>query len=206
MEMSVLDLSSSLGLVATVLLTINLLLGMLLSAAYKKQPFWKKIPARFKKISLFTLHNWTAYIALVCVLAHALLLLFDPATKFTTPNVFLPFTAPHQPVFVALGTVSLYAVIAVILTSQKKLRKKLSFRTWKNLHLVSYVTALLFIIHGIALDPLLKDRAVDFFDGEKLISEFCAIVLIAATVLRWRHYVQHSRQKEKKSTTASTPV
>lgn len=195
--MSVLDLSSSLGLAATVLLTINLLLGMLLSTAYKKQRLWERLPSRFKRISLLSLHNWTAYIALFCVLVHPLLLLFDPGTKFKTLDIFLPFTAPHQRVFVGLGTLAMYAVIAVVVTTQKRIRKKLSFRTWKNVHLISYGTALLFVVHGIVLDPLLKDRPVDFFDGEKLISEFCALVLITATVLRWRDYVQHNRQRQK---------
>jgi sulfoxide reductase heme-binding subunit YedZ len=38
------------------------------------------------------------------------------------------------------------------------------------------------------MDPELKDRPVDWLDGEKLISEICAIVLVAATIIRWRHY------------------
>ena len=64
------------------------------------------------------------------------------------------------------------------------------FRFWKNVHLISYGTALLFIIHGIWMDPELKDRPVDFLDAEKLLSEICGLVLIAASVIRFRYFIR----------------
>jgi DMSO/TMAO reductase YedYZ heme-binding membrane subunit len=64
----------------------------------------------------------------------------------------------------------------------------MGFRTWKNIHLISYGTALLFVVHGIVMDPDLKDRPVDWLDAEKLLSEICGIVLIAATIIRYRYY------------------
>jgi DMSO/TMAO reductase YedYZ heme-binding membrane subunit len=70
------------------------------------------------------------------------------------------------------------------------------FRTWKNIHLISYGTALLFVVHGIVMDPDLKDRPVDWLDAEKLLSEICGIVLIAATFVRYRHY-RRALQRQK---------
>ncbi len=55
-----LDISSTLGLIATAVLTFNLLLGILLSTAYRRSPAWKKLAAWLKKMSLDDLHNWTA--------------------------------------------------------------------------------------------------------------------------------------------------
>lgn len=144
---------------------------------------------------MLDLHNRTAYVALVFVLLHPVLLLFDDATKFRFIDLVFPVHAPHQKLLVAFGTVAMLAVIVVLLTTQKALKKKLPFRTWKNIHLLSYAMALLFIIHGLMLDPQLKDRPVDFFDAEKLVSVACGLMLLAASVVRYRYHLQTRNQR-----------
>jgi methionine sulfoxide reductase heme-binding subunit len=187
-ESNWLDWSSTLGLIATAVLSFNLLLGILLSTAYRRSPLWKRMPPFIRVISLDDLHNWTAYIALALALAHPVVLLGDKSLRYRVSDIVLPVSAPHQPLWTLLGSLALYAVIVVIVTTQKAVKRRLGFRVWKNIHLISYGTALLFVIHGIFMDPELKDRPVDWLDGEKLISEICAIVLVAATIVRWRHY------------------
>ncbi|MES1249598.1 MAG: hypothetical protein ABUL46_02895, partial [Chitinophaga rupis] len=81
----------------------------------------------------------------------------------------------------------------VIITTQKVVKNSMSFRAWKNIHLISYGTALLFVIHGIVMDPQLKDRPIDWLDGEKLISELCGLALVAATIIRYRYYRRRQR-------------
>ena len=146
-------------------------------------------------MNIYNLHNTTAYVALALVVLHPLLLLFDSATKFKFIDIVFPINAPHQKLYVAFGTLAMFAIITVIITTQKVVKKKMSFRTWKNIHLISYVTALLFIVHGIAMDSQLKDRAIDFFDVEKLVSELCAIILIIATILRYKYHLQTKKKK-----------
>jgi sulfoxide reductase heme-binding subunit YedZ len=187
-ESNWLDWSSTVGLIATAVLSFNLLLGILLSTAYRRSPLWKRMPPFIRGVSLDDLHNWTAYIALALALAHPILLLGDKSLRYRVSDIVLPVSAPHQPVWTVLGSLALYALIVVIVTTQKSVKRRLGFRVWKNIHLISYGTALLFVIHGIFMDPELKDRPVDWLDGEKLISEICAIVLVAATIIRWRHY------------------
>ena len=187
MDISLLDLSSAAGLAATVALTANFLLGMMLGTAYKKAWYWQKAPALVKRIPVADVHNWTAYGALALAVVHPILLIFDKTSKFTFVDVLFPLHAPHQRLFVALGTLAFYALVLVVLTSRRGIRKRLSFRTWKNVHLLSYATALLFVVHGVVMDPLLKDRPVDFFDAEKVLSEGCALLLIVATWYRVRY-------------------
>jgi sulfoxide reductase heme-binding subunit YedZ len=194
MENQWLDLSSTLGLIATAVLTFNLLLGILLSTAYRRSPLWKRLPAWVKKVSIDDLHNWTAYVALAAALAHPLLLLPDATLKYRLTDILFPLNAPHQAFWTVFGALALYAVIVVIVTTQKAVKNKLGFRTWKNIHLVSYCTALLFVIHGVVMDPELKDRPVDWLDGEKLLTELCGLILIVATVVRWRWHLRHRRQ------------
>ena len=192
---SFLQLSSYLGLFATGVLTLNILLGMMLGTAYKKHNYWKRLPASIKQINIINLHNWTAYIALLLVLLHPILLLLDPAAKFKFIDIIFPINAPHQKLFVALGTLSMFAIITVVITTQKVVKKKMSFRAWKKIHLISYGTALLFIIHGIVLDPKLKDRPLDLFDAEKLLSELCLILLIVASIARYKYHIRTKKTK-----------
>lgn len=196
MDIGWVDVSSTIGLCAMIVLTLNILFGMMLSTAYKRSVYWQKLPTRFKKININDVHNWTAYVALTLAILHPLLLLADHASKFTLVNVLFPIHAPHQRLFVTAGALALYAVITTIITTQKVIKKKLGFRTWKNIHLLSYGTALLFLFHGLFMDPELKDRPVDWLDGEKLLCELCVIVIALATIFRYRYHLAMSKKKE----------
>jgi sulfoxide reductase heme-binding subunit YedZ len=197
MELKLLDVSAVMGLCAMVTLTINVLLGILLSTAYKTSTRWKKLPGAVKKIDILWLHNWTAYLALTLVVLHPLLLVLDTSTKFTFLDVIFPIGAPKQTFFVTLGVLAMYALITVVITTQKVVKKKMSFRLWKNIHLISYGTAMLFIVHGLMMDPELKGRPTDWLDGEKLLCEVCLAVLIAATFLRVRYNYSNKQNRKK---------
>ena len=187
METPFLQASAYTGLAATAALTANFLLGMLVSTNYRRLSLWQKTPLFIRKFNLVDVHNWTAYVALLLAMVHPVLLLFDPSTKFTLVDIIFPINAPTQRLFVALGTVSLLALIVIIVTTQKVIKKKIGFRTWKNIHLAAYPLALLFIVHGVVMDPQLKNRSIDLLDAEKILSEVCFIVLAVAVFYRVRY-------------------
>ncbi|MCO5950861.1 ferredoxin--NADP reductase [Mucilaginibacter flavidus] len=185
-----LQLSADAGIVATLILTVNYLFGILISTSYQRSTLYNKLPKSLKSVNIYNWHNWTAYIVLTLVLLHPVLLLFDPLTKFTFVDIVFPINAPTQKLFVALGTISMFAIVLVILTTQKFVKNRLGFRTWKNIHLISYATGLLFIVHGIVMDPELKNRPVDFLDAEKVASEACFLILLAAIYFRVRYEIK----------------
>jgi DMSO/TMAO reductase YedYZ heme-binding membrane subunit len=185
---AMLELSNYAGLISAIVLSINFLLGMLLATAYKTNPYWKKMPARIRQLDINDIHNYTAYIAWTFVLLHVLLLLLDKTSKFTLADALFPVNAPTQNLIVFFGTLSLYALTIVIITTQKVIKRKMSFRAWKNIHLISYGTAVLFVLHGVFMDPHLKDNQPDFFDGEKLLLECCGLLLIIASVIRYKYH------------------
>jgi len=185
--METIEISGILGLTALVFLTLNILLGIMLSTAYKQSDYWKKLPGSVKDLRIVDMHNYTAYFALVLVFLHFIIIPLDPSSKFSFTHLLYPLTAPHQPVFVLLGVISFLALLVVIITTQKVIKKKLGTTTWRNIHVISYATGLLFIVHGLVMDPLLKDRPIDFIDPEKLLVEACAILLIVAFVLRYKY-------------------
>jgi sulfoxide reductase heme-binding subunit YedZ len=189
-EDALLEFSNYAGLASAVVLTINFFLGMLLASAYRANRYWKKLPQNIQRWDINDIHNYTAYIAWGLIVLHVLFLLLDKATKFTFIDVVFPLNAPNQNIFVAFGTLSFYAITVVIITTQKVIKRKMSFRAWKNIHLISYGTAILFVLHGIFMDPHLKNSQPDFIDGEKLLLEFCGLLLIVASVIRYRYYLK----------------
>ncbi len=189
-----LDISGSMGLAASGALTLNGILGMFLGTKFKNTTYWKQLPGFVKKYPIITLHNFTAYIAISFVCLHLLFLLLYTASEFTLFHLINPFEAPKQPTIVLLGVLSFYSLIIVLITSQKFIRKQLSFRTWKNIHLIAYLTTFLFLIHGLLMDPLLKDRPTDWLDAEKFFSEACILIFIVALYFRIRY---HFNQKKR---------
>jgi len=187
------ELSGSLGLIATVILTINMVIGMMLSTSFTKTNWGFKLPAKIKAVDINNLHNYTAYIALFFVFAHVLLIPFDAANKFTFLDILWPANAPHQSNIVFLGTFSLLALIVVIITTQKVVKRNLGYGLWKKIHFISYLTCILFVAHGLLMDPELKDRPTDWIDAEKLLSEICGFVLLLAFILRYKYYIYTTR-------------
>jgi DMSO/TMAO reductase YedYZ heme-binding membrane subunit len=176
------DVSGTIALCAVGLLTLNLLLGLLLSVGYNPRRQWPR-----KAFKLFTLHNWTAYVAFAAVVLHAGALLLSKDPPFRLYDVLLPIESPVQPFSNNLGALGFYLVTIVVVTSLKRARAALGRRLWKPIHYTTYAAAFVFFSHGIIADPEVKNRPVDFIDAEKVYVELCALAVVAATVWRVRH-------------------
>jgi predicted ferric reductase len=175
-----LDLSSDAGLVAMVLLTVNILLGLILSARYNTVRSWPH-----RRLPIFDVHNWTAYIALGLVFLHPILLTFSTKNGFHLGDILFPIHSPKQTLYNCLGALAFYCVIFVVVTSY--FRSRLGSRLWKKLHYVSYGAAALVFVHGILIDPELKNNPPDLLDGEKVLVEGCALLIVIATIWRIRY-------------------
>ena len=181
--MTVIDLSSFAGLGAIVLLTLNVLLGVLVSRNYNTARRWPH-----RKIPLFRIHNWTAYLALVLILFHPALLLFNKTPAFRVGDLLYPVHSPGQSAYNTLGAITWYAFVVVVVTSY--FRPKLGSRLWKKIHFTAYFAASTMLLHAILIDPDLKGRPPDLIDGEKVLIEGCFLAVAAISV--WR-----VRQKKK---------
>jgi sulfoxide reductase heme-binding subunit YedZ len=177
--MTAIELSSYFGLAAMTLLTLNILIGLVMSVKYNPVRSWPH-----RRINTFKIHNWTAYIALAIAAIHPVIILFSSTAKFTLLDILYPVHAPKQPWINVLGALALYALSFVVLTSY--FRRELGRRTWKTLHFTAYGVAALFFVHGILTDPNLKDAPIDFLDGEKIYVELCLLLVIVAGGYRVR--------------------
>src|ERR1700694_3395953 len=177
--MTAIEISSYFGLAAMTLLTLNILIGLVMSTKYNPVRSWPH-----RRINTFKIHNWTAYIALAIAAIHPMIILFSPTAKFTLVDILYPVNAPKQPWINVLGALPLYTLAFVVLTSY--FRRELGRKKWKTLHFTAYGTAALFYVHGILTDPNLKDAPIDFLDAEKVYVELCMLLVVAAATLRVR--------------------
>jgi len=177
--MSALELSSDVGIVAVFVLTFNILLGLLMGVKYNP---WKSWPHR--RINYFRIHNWTGYVALTLSLLHVILLLLSSEAKFRLVDVLYPMVGPKQQVINTLGAAALYVLIVIVVTSYY--RAEIGHDRWRLIHYGTYLTATLFLIHGIWSDPSLKDNPIDYLDAEKVGIELCLLIIVVASFFRWR--------------------
>ena len=173
------DVSSVIGLVAVGMFTAQILLGLMLSVGYNPL---RQFPHR--RLKLFTFHNWLGYIGLATAFTHPVVLLFSSTAGFRPFDIIIPIWSPTQPFENTLGAIAFYFVAFVVLTSY--FRRVFGRHRWKQLHYTSYAAAIVFYVHGTLADPLLQHRPVDFIDAEKMYVEGCALLVIAATVWRFR--------------------
>jgi len=118
----------SAGIVGWALLALSVLWGLALSTKVfgkRPRPNW-----------LLDLHRFLGGLAVVFTAVHVVAILFDTYVSFSVVNVVVPFTDAWHPGAVACGIVSMYALVAVEVTSL--LRKRLSKRAWRATHYLSF--------------------------------------------------------------------
>jgi methionine sulfoxide reductase heme-binding subunit len=199
--MTAVDVSGTIALGAVGLLTLNLLLGLLLSIGYNPTRQWPR-----QRVKLFTLHNWTAYVAFAAVVLHAGALLVSSDPKFRLYDILVPIESPVQPFSNNLGAIGFYLVTIVVVTSLKRVRTALGRHWWKIVHFTTYAAAVVFFTHGIIADPRLQNRPVDFIDAEKVYVEGCAVAVLAATWFRIRYRRSVTRAARVNAATPQRPT
>lgn len=188
--MSAIDLSNDVGLVACWLLTLNLVLGLLLSFRYNPWTHWPH-----HRFNYFRIHNWTGYIALATAALHPVIVLFSSTAHFRVFDIVVPVQSPKQPVVNTIGAIGLYALALVVATSWA--RHRMTRRTWKNFHYVAYAAAIAFYIHGLLSDPTIEGKPVDWLDGEKVSVEACVVLVAILTAVRVRRALHRRTQQAR---------
>lgn len=184
--MDPLDLTSYLGLAAVYVLSVNVVFGLLMGARYNP---WKRWPHR--RINILKLHNWTAYVGLALAVAHPIPLLFVKKPVFAFVDLVYPLRSPQQPLINTLGALALYLLAFTVITSIY--RAEIGRQRWKPLHLLTYVVTLLFVIHGAWTDQHLNNSPVDLLDAEKAGILAAGVVIVIATIVRFRWESKHPK-------------
>ena len=177
--MTILDTCAYLGLAAVGTATLNMLLGLLIALRYSPIRLWPH-----RRMNIFRLHNWTAYLVLLLVVLHPAVLLLRSSTHFGWRDVLLPIHSPVQPTLNTVGAASLYVLLMVIFTSLFRLA--LPRPLWRKLHYLVFPALVLMFIHSVFTDPALSNGKVDLLDGGKIFVEICSAISLAAWTYRIR--------------------
>ncbi len=95
----------------------------------------------------FALHQDLASIGVGLAGIHGMLLGLDTSVPFSIAQILVPGLAPHAPLAVAAGQVSLY--LAIVVVASFYARRSIGQRAWRMLHYLTFIVFLGATLHGI---------------------------------------------------------
>jgi len=156
------------GLVALVLLTISVALGVLASVRYERPGLPRFVTSG--------LHRNSSLLALAFTGAHIVTTLADTYAPVRVQDVVIPFISAYRPFWLGLGTIAFDLMLALTVTSL--FRTRMSYRRWQAVHLTSYLCWPVAVLHGLGTG---SDSAVRWV---LLLTVICVALVTAVT--GWR--------------------
>jgi sulfoxide reductase heme-binding subunit YedZ len=129
-------LARSAGVVAYLLLTSSVLLGLLMAG---------KAPFTWPRFAVEEVHRFLGVLAGVFIVLHGGSLLLDRVVPIGLGQELVPFTTSYRPLAVGLGTCAAETVAAVGVTNA--MRRQLPHRVWRRLHYLTLPAWLLATVH-----------------------------------------------------------
>jgi methionine sulfoxide reductase heme-binding subunit len=126
------------GLVALVLVTISVGLGLAMAGKVMRRPGLSR--------KLLAVHEHTAVAGIVAIAVHGITLLGDPWLHPGVSGIAVPFTMGFKPVFTGLGIVGGY--LAALLGLSFYARKRIGARLWRKAHRATVLVYLFGLIHA----------------------------------------------------------
>jgi methionine sulfoxide reductase heme-binding subunit len=126
------------GIVAYLLLTASVLLGLLLSG--------KSNVRGWPRFAIEEVHAFAGLLAGCFIFLHAGVLLFDGYMPFSLGQLLVPGTAPYRPLEVAFGVIAAEVLVALALTN--RYRSRIPYRLWRRAHYLNFAVWFLALLHG----------------------------------------------------------
>jgi sulfoxide reductase heme-binding subunit YedZ len=126
------------GLVALVLITISVGLGLAMAGKVLRRPGLSR--------KLMAVHEQTALAGLVAIAVHGITLLGDPWLRPGVAGVTVPLTIGYRPLATALGIVAAYT--AALLGLSFYFRKRIGAKLWRKAHRATVVVYALGLAHA----------------------------------------------------------
>jgi sulfoxide reductase heme-binding subunit YedZ len=161
--------SRAAGLVALMLLTFQVVVGLVLSHPTNKSTW------RLSKL-LFPWHEHAWVFTLAFVIVHGVTIAIDEYAKVGWIGALIPGLSEYRTVPVALGTIALYALFITGITA--RITKLLPAGWWLKLHRLSLGVLMLGWVHGML-------AGTDTFDAALVYGVSFAAVALAAAYRYW---------------------
>jgi methionine sulfoxide reductase heme-binding subunit len=160
--------SRATGVVALVLLTIVVVLGILVNRR-------GRLPG-LPRFATTSLHRSISLLAVAFLAIHVITAIADPYVTIGIAAAVLPLASAYKTIWIGLGAVSLDIIIALIITSLA--RARIGRRSWRAVHWLAYVSWPVALFHSIG-------SSTDLRSGWLLIlTILCTLAVIGAT--GWR--------------------
>ena len=127
------------GFVAFGLLSLTLGLGAINAARWERGRWTRAVAA--------IVHRNTSLLALVFVVIHIVTAVSDKYVSISLLSAIVPGLAGYDPLWTALGALSVDVMVALIVTSL--LRARLGVRTWRAVHWLAYLAWPTALVHAI---------------------------------------------------------
>lgn len=127
------------GLVSYVLLTTSVSLGLVLRNRWQS--------SRWPRLITNELHGYVSLLALVFIAVHVVAVAVDPFTHFGLAAVLVPFASHYRPIWMGLGIVGLYLLLAVWVST--RLRRRIGHRLWRQIHVLAFAVYAAATLHGL---------------------------------------------------------
>jgi sulfoxide reductase heme-binding subunit YedZ len=127
------------GLVALVLVTISVGLGLAMAGKVMRRPGLSR--------KLRAVHEQTALAAILAIALHGITLLGDPWLHPGISGITLPFVMGFRPLWTGLGIVAGYLTALVGLSFYA--RRRIGARLWRKVHRAMVLVYLLGLVHAI---------------------------------------------------------
>jgi sulfoxide reductase heme-binding subunit YedZ len=127
------------GLVALVLLTATILLGVVASVGWTTE--------RWPRFLSQDVHRNVSLLCLVFIGIHVATTVLDGYVPIGLVDVFLPFHSSYRPIYIGLGALGLDLLLAVLITSA--LRHRVGYGSWRFIHWLAYLCWPIALIHGL---------------------------------------------------------
>ncbi len=127
------------GILALVLISLSVLMGLAMAAKVLRAPRAKRL--------VVTLHEHVALTALLAIGLHGVALLGDRWLKPGLTGITVPFALSYRPQFTGIGIIGGY--LALLLGPSFYLRRRIGARRWRRLHTLIALSWLLSVVHTL---------------------------------------------------------
>ena len=78
-----------------------------------------------------------------------MILLGDQYINFNLGHILAPFSAPFEPLWTGVGTISLYLYLVIVVSFY--IRKRIGHNLWRALHYLTFALYAMTFAHGLAI-------------------------------------------------------
>jgi hypothetical protein len=156
------------GVVALLLLTAGLVLGILGSVRWRSE--------RWPRFAVVSIHRNLTLFVVVFVALHVLTTIADGYAPVGLKDALIPFLSRYRPLWLGFGALAFDLLLALIVTSL--LRVRIGYGAWRAVHWLSYAAWPFALVHGLAAGSDAR------FTWLRIVTIVCILAVAAAGAVR----------------------